>query len=272
VLDQEVKEFTADIKLIVEFMRYGDSCSKIDYKKKNINSKDFFFKFDKNDDEKTCRLELDFLESTVNSGATVTFTSNESFSYCSGITVNMTSTSSIPGEISSILTTLSPDSTKVFVGPIASEFYFTTTPSLYKSDEKKQDKRTGYHISSEFMPKAGSQFITSELSIITQLRLVIVLTLSNSGLYTYRYYEQTFAYVASALIGSIFGIMGAVGGVMKFIEKNYWRVKKVYKKRCQLDAVDSKRNWVEKQFESQVDGREEDREDLGKSFRLDIDY
>ena len=274
VLDQEVEEFVAkDFLFVVEFMRYGDVCEELEFTKKNIEGLDERFNYTKDRNDKTCHLELSYKDLIISSGASITIISNEKFSYCSGIMVNLTSSSSIPSEISSISMNLSPEGNKVFVGPTPSNFFFTITPSLFKSDSSEwPSKSTGYHISSENVPVAGSQFLTSELSIISQLKLVIELKVSNSGLYTYRYYEQTFIYVASALIGSIFGIMGAVGGIMKVIEKNYWRLKNIYRKKVNINEVDRHRNYVEKQFETQVEGREDDNEDLGKTWRIDIEF
>ena len=46
---------------------------------------------------------------------------------------------------------------------------------------------------------------------------------SSNGLYTKRYYKRTFLLLFSSLIGSVFGVMGAVGAAMKIIEGNIQR-------------------------------------------------
>jgi predicted Rdx family selenoprotein len=49
---------------------------------------------------------------------------------------------------------------------------------------------------------------------------------SSNGLYTKRYLNQTLLALFSTLIGSVFGILGAAGGVMRVVEGNYFRISK----------------------------------------------
>jgi hypothetical protein len=53
----------------------------------------------------------------------------------------------------------------------------------------------------------------------TGLRVGIYLDKNNVGLTTKRLMKQTLLILFGALIGSVFGIMSAVGGAMAFIEK-----------------------------------------------------
>ena len=144
------------------------------------------------------------------------------YSYASSIKVNVTSTSSIPGTISSVHTSLQAQTNQVFVGPVESSFYYLMTPSLFISYVSDfQSNVTGYHVAEYLNPSPGSIYSVDELALAFQLGVTVYLTQSNSGLYTERYLIQTFILLLSAILGAIAGLMGAISFIMSFVEKHY---------------------------------------------------
>ena len=240
VLDEEVDEYVAEtLTVIIRFIRYGDDCSssEIDLTKFNIYS-DSYTQSTFKDSDRSCIIEFSFSQCTLETGAFITVTSKEKLCYSSGIYVNVTSSSSIPNQISSILASVKPEPEYVFIGSDPSQFYYTMTPSLFESESSKwPSKQTGFHISSEYLPGPGSQHKSEDLSIVSQLKVNIYLDTSISGLFTKRYYKQTLIFILSSLIGSIFGVMGGVGGGMKFLEKNLGRFKLYVKKKNDFGKV-----------------------------------
>jgi hypothetical protein len=88
---------------------------------------------------------------------------SEPQSFCSGIFLEIESSSSIPGEISSISDSIWSDKDKLFRGSNPSTFNYLMTPSLFKTDSKIwEDDQRGYHISVENKPIVGSQAYTKE--------------------------------------------------------------------------------------------------------------
>lgn len=79
-----------------------------------------------------CQVYLEFENLKLTSKNSVIYINmREKFSYSSGISVNITSFSSIPNEISSIVTTIQPSSTKtLFRGKTPSKFNYKFTPSV----------------------------------------------------------------------------------------------------------------------------------------------
>jgi hypothetical protein len=86
----------------------------------------------------------------------------EKFSFASALTVNISATSSIPKEISSIFTSIKPPKAKLFRGTSPSKIHLKFTPSVtniqvFTSEiDKWPDKETGFHVSVAQMPEAGS--------------------------------------------------------------------------------------------------------------------
>ena len=109
----------------------------------------------------TCSIILTYTDCQIVDLANILIVSSEYESYCSILSVNVTSESSIPGEKSSVGLYLKPKSNyQVFKGSTASEFYFEMTPSVFYSESAEwPSELTGYHVS-----KYGSSMIgkTSE--------------------------------------------------------------------------------------------------------------
>lgn len=253
VLDEEVSSFIADkISVEIELLRYGDKCnqaslsvslSSITYSSVTWTSR--------LTDSKSCIIFFECFDCVLSVGSDLSLTSYEKFCYSSGIVVNVTSSSSIPNEISSILLTLSPKSNNVFIGSSPSNFYFTMIPSLFESDPSRWPKSlTGYHVSSQVVPQPGSQYMGIEIVTASLLLVNVNFEMNTSGLYTRRLFKQTAIFLLSALIGSVFGIMKAVGGAMRVSENYSQKILKKQKKASKTNEIAQNRIEFEKFFEN----------------------
>jgi hypothetical protein len=99
----------------------------------------------------------------INAGS-LTLTMEEDDSYASDIYATISSSSSIPGESSTIKTFVSTnDNTSYLRGPDPSLIYISTTPSIFLTDTGEWDNQVkGYHITEISPPKIGSKVEYSE--------------------------------------------------------------------------------------------------------------
>lgn len=81
--------------------------------------------------ENTCSIHVEYTNIYTEKDARIQFRMTESISYSSGMTVNITTSSSIPNEDSSIFTSIYPDDDyKIFKGKTASVVYAELIPSV----------------------------------------------------------------------------------------------------------------------------------------------
>ena len=105
-------------------------------------------------------------------GAVVAIGFREKLSYVTGILVNVSSSSSIPSNLSSVLPSLYSMEGFMFIGSAPTQFYFTLTPSLFRSESSDwPSQQTGYHVSSQRVPAVGSQYINIQFPITLQLNI-----------------------------------------------------------------------------------------------------
>ncbi|OMJ89069.1 hypothetical protein SteCoe_8895 [Stentor coeruleus] len=239
VLEAKAVRFSSSLFYIsTSFNDYGDACS---YKKicsssiiieiYNIKGSSITYSCELSP-VKSCIIIIKCSDCTISAGAEVRISASERLSYASSIEVNITSDSSIPDSISSLAYSLNPLPNYVFIGSKPSEFYFTISPSLFTSESSKwESELTGYHISSEIPPNSGSQFLNIELPIASEIKVQIYLEINSSGLLTKRILKQTWINLVSGILGSIFGMQGAVGVVMMLNEEysKYFSKKKLNK-------------------------------------------
>ncbi|CAG9321906.1 lztr1_5 [Blepharisma stoltei] len=230
--ENEVSSFSANLAFLVTFSGYGGSCVAdnngtcsrlISFYSENIIAEN-----EPGDlkcvltDSQYCRLGYFCKDCAINTGAQFSIVLSEQFSYSSTIYVNITSSSSIPNEISSIQQSISADSGKIFRGNTPTEFYFSMIPSIFKSDiESWPSLATGYHVSTEKAIEKGSQCSNVELISNSNLKLNVNLDLSNSALMTERTLEQTWLMLISSLLGTVFGLMGTIGSIMSWNEEKW---------------------------------------------------
>lgn len=253
VLDEEVSSFVAKkISVEIELLRYGDKCNQANLKVTLASATYSNVTWtSKLTDSKSCIVYFECHDCLLNVGAGLSLISYEKFCYSSGINVNVTSSSSIPNEISSILLTLSPKTNYVFIGSLPTNFYFNMIPSLFKSDPSRwPSEETGYHVSNQDVTKPGSQYMGIEIVTASLLLVNVNFEINISGLYTRRLFKQTAIFLLSALIGSVFGIMKAVGGAMRMAEKHSQRMIKKLKNISKAKAIAQNRIEFEKFFEN----------------------
>ena len=235
VLEKEISIFATDLEITVSFLQYSESCainnlcsSSISFETANIlpSSSSFTSSITcSKSSEGTCEVQYSCKSCTIDTTAAVAINMNEDYSFAGGISVLVSSNSSIPASKSSITTGLFAEGTSVLIGPIASAFYFTMTPSLFTSDLSDfPSPSTGYHISLTQPPVAGSQTPIDDLSYISGLGTVLYLETSTSGLNTQRFQTQTFMNVVSAVLGSVAGVMGTVGFLLHLTEKKQMEI------------------------------------------------
>jgi uncharacterized membrane protein YciS (DUF1049 family) len=174
----------------------------------------------------------------------------EKVSYSSGIEIDFKSSSSIPSELSSVFISIRPPTNLVFIGSDPSMFYFSVTPSLFTSSSSQWPKsETGYHVSIYQPPVYGSMYQTLEIPSVSYLKALILVDISNEALLTSRYFKQETVYFISNLFGSVFGIMGAVGAVMKSVENYYLKVlSKMQKNAKTFENVNQKRKSIQRLY------------------------
>jgi hypothetical protein len=141
-------------------------------------------------------------------------------------------TSSIPGEISSVSDVIWSNNGKYFKGLVPTTFSILMTPSLFKTDSSlwKSDT-TGYHISIDKDTTYGSQSYAKEYLICRfkynqSLGVDVILYKNWSVLQTQRLKVQSTESLLSNLSGSIVGIMGISGFIMNLVEDNYLKYKR----------------------------------------------
>ena len=238
VLESEVSAFVAsDVHIYVSFLGYRDSCGGAGASCGSLISISFLGTESSSTSSSctlvsdTCLVTAACMDCILDVGSGLSIVLQEPLSYAVGIQVNVSSSSSIPGTRSSVLTDVYPKAGYMFIGSLPSTFYFVMIPSLFESETSQwPPKETGYHVSAGAGTQAGSEYLSADLPTTSQLQANINLDTSNSSLYTSRVLVQSFIFLLSSLLGSVFGIMGAVGAAMKFLEGQILKRKNIEKK------------------------------------------
>ncbi|OMJ82363.1 hypothetical protein SteCoe_16964 [Stentor coeruleus] len=195
-------------------------CSKdIEYSIKGIQ----FSKVDANCKiiENNCVVYLEFddfqLEQTI---ASVYIELKESRSYASYIGVNITSSSSIPNEISSVFISATPPSKDyLFRGTTPTVMSYKFTPSVFTSESTEWPSfETGFHVSSYNDVVIGSLATQKTIHSQAYLRVHITIEKSDTGMTTQRKLNSTLFIFVGGLLGSVFGFMGIFTTAMAFTE------------------------------------------------------
>lgn len=163
VLKEDIEEFSADIEVSLKALSYMDVCSRSDIEVTASNLKYLQSEVQANKLNNACIITFRCVKCTVGTGALVEIVINEANSQSSILMANVTATSSIPNQISSVTQFLKAPSGETFKGFVASIFKFDTTSSVgpkqyYEADiiDDGSDSETGYHITTPSLPIAGS--------------------------------------------------------------------------------------------------------------------
>ena len=259
ILESEVNGFPSKIFIEVTLDNYGGDCidsnsnciSEITLTTNQIFVDKKSIACQKQADN--CIIQFTCQNCEINDGANAEIQMLERMSYASGISVAVTTDSSVPYYSSTIFQSTTPPSNTIFRGSVPTIFYFTATPSLFKS-QITNTQNTGYHISSETQAELGSYYFITDLGFTSGLNVKISLDKSASSLYTVRYDNVTVIILINGLLGSVFGIMGAIGALMRFTERTLLKMiskvkhqnkkdniildHKTYKIQCQEETKD----------------------------------
>ncbi|OMJ80673.1 hypothetical protein SteCoe_19006 [Stentor coeruleus] len=253
ILEESVENFIANkLEATSTFVGYGGSCGvnntcneKIFINTTNLYGSSFKYSCEISEND-ACIVKVTCYDCELRGGASIFINSKEKLSLASEIYVNITSDSSIPNEISSIRNEIYASKNYVFIGSKASEFYYTLTPSLFRSQSSNwQGEITGYHVSTEEFPLPGSQSLDIDLPISAEFKIMIYLYKSNSGLFTDRIFKQSVLILISGILGSVFGIMGAIAGVMKFIEGQHLNITENFINKTNFSDIRNKRKLIQ---------------------------
>lgn len=170
--------------------------------------------------EQLCEIVLSCADCEVTGTASLLFKFSHELSYSSKITANVTTFSSIPSEHSTTTQSVYPDADTIFRGSPGSIFFFVMTPSLYRNTDSGEED-TGYHVYTVKSPTKGASYQTYEIPFTDGLAIEIQVQSSENSLVTLRSQKQSLMLLGTALLGSVFGLMGAVGGGMKVLEGRY---------------------------------------------------
>ena len=226
ILQSDVTAFVAsEVQMNFTLLTYGDSCAVnnscsplIFLSFSNMQYSDFSYACMLLSD-KTCIIAVLWTGCIIETGAVVEIAFREKLSYATGLIVNVSSSSSIPSNQSSVLQSLYSMAGFMFIGSAPSQFYFTLTPSLFRSESSDwPSQQTGYHVSSQRAPVVGSQYLNIQFPITLQLNLAVHLEKDINGLYTIRTVKQSALFMIFGLFGSVFGVMHSIGAGMHSYE------------------------------------------------------
>lgn len=276
VLNQEVDVFVSEkffVKILLE--QYGDICSDqtikvssfgVYYQSKNVKVEA--------KERNICQVIFECSSCSFDTGSYIHLNSTGKNSYASGFKVNITTSSSIPNEISSIQTKMRSSKNKVFIGSTTSTFFYTLTPSLFHSDVFRwPSKLTGFHLSETQNPIKGSELSTYELSMSSLLQLKIFLTINYSGLYTRRYMKTSIYFVIAGFIGTVFGIMSGIGWLLKVLEKIKRTSRNKFLKFSEYRRMKFFVQVMMRNFDEKSENKEKDKDkDDDNCYRLTLEY
>ena len=227
VLESEASSIISqDLSLQLYFDLYGGECSKdsqclssFQLSLTSLQCSNLTYSC-KLTEANSCKIFIKCKNAEIKHGSQISVGLTEKLSYASGIRVNLTSSSSIPDQISSVVLAIKPNSGQIFIGSPASEFYFIATPSLFRSESSDwPDEETGFHISAGNNVKLGNQVRPESLPSVSYLFVEVFIETSTSGLITIREVKQDFIFLASSILGSASGLFAIAGFFMGQVEK-----------------------------------------------------
>lgn len=143
----------------------------------------------------------------------------ESHTFTTGVSVNITSDSSIPESRSSSFSEVSASKNHFIIGSAFTEFYFTAIRSYFSvSEADSVFSQTGYHITSNKNPVIGSQYSIENLGANLQINVRVFLEKHSDVLYTYRMQKNMPFIVVCIVIGALTGIFSFIGVIMNAFE------------------------------------------------------
>jgi hypothetical protein len=172
-LEKSYPEFTSNLNITAEFGNFHGPCaddqfqcsSNIIASTENIIGEPELSCYEFN---KRCSVTFTCNNCQVSAGAKTSYLVQSVESFSSSITVNVTCSSSIPNEISSIEQFIKANTDYVFRGQTATKIYFEMTPSVRtkqiftSEDSAWPASATGYHVAAVKSPDRGTEVLISE--------------------------------------------------------------------------------------------------------------
>ena len=241
-------QIKGDIAISINYYYYGGTCevdgicaNESTFTFANMNGA---ISYGCSKSSQTCTVLIECLSCILDAAAGIDIYFYEEFSFCSQISVNVTSSSSIPGETSSVQSLIGSDDDAYFKGFEPTVFSHTLIPTLFQDGAEGS---SGYHVSIDTSPVKGSQYSSNDLSVVSGLGLTIGLGLTDTVLSISREAAIGMLELFSAIIGTVFGFMSSFGGILKVTEKYYektqdWIANKTYvmayaKRKRQLKGI-----------------------------------
>ena len=203
----------------------------------------------------TCTVQIHCKSCTLNASAQISINFYEEFSFCSQISVNITSSSSIPGESSSVQSLIGSNYNAYFKGTSPTVFSHSVIPTLFQAGNAEH---SGYHVSVDKPPVEGSQYSSSDFGFASGLPLIIGLEITNTVLGIMREADVGMLELFSAIIGTVFGFLSTFGGILKVSERWYERAQEWVGKRESEVERGRRKKWIRRMF---GEVKEENRED-----------
>jgi hypothetical protein len=207
----------ADLSIQIDFRFYGGNCDS-NYLSTNIKGISGNFVFETIRDEHKCIVAISCPSCMVNDYSEILVSFKEQNSFATEIDLNFTSTTSIPGKTSSVRTLVLSDSDKILTGNTSSVFQFELTPTLMNDQSATT---SGYHINGNISPVIGSQYEEIELFYSSQVSVLIKISVASTCLNISRDSALGLLDLFSALIGTVFGLLSSVGGILRVTEKHF---------------------------------------------------
>lgn len=91
------------------------------------------------------------------------------------------------------------------------------------------------------------------LAFSSNLQVTVNLIKNKDGLYTVRNYKQGLLLFLSTMLGSVFGIMGAFSGIMRFVEGNLRIIKEEMEKRRYFENLRNSRDRIRTALSTDLD-------------------
>lgn len=229
--------------LYINFMfeNYGGSCngdgnSLPVIKTNDINGRYKIQRFLKQDDN--CYIDIYFEEWSLSYQGNVMVYIDEENSYASAIFANITSSSSIPDEFSSMSAYILPPANTIFKGFEPTYINLLATPSVFLSDSNEWDSElTGYHVALTQDPILGSYIEISEYPYTSEIKIQVNFQKDTSVLITHRKFKQDVLIMMGSALGAISGFLELVQVVMGKVEGNYIEYAKKMKRIKRINRI-----------------------------------
>lgn len=223
------------------FENYGGDCDETVDDKLNIYTNDMFAKLLRKKvtkNEGNCYVDLYYENWSVGFEAELELYIQEENSYASAIFTNITASSSIPDEYSSVTTYIRPPENTIFKGYNPTQINIQATPSIFKSDSTKwPSEEMGYHIAINENSDIGSYIQMLDYPFTSEIKVKLNFKRDTSVLVTTRKFKQDALIFLGSLLGALSGFLELVEFAMGKVEANYTELALKYKKHVKLRGI-----------------------------------